>query len=133
MRATRKAPAEFVLGLALATATGCAVTETACPAIGYFSTLKVVIEGGTAHDVLVCDGDVCAPSEKASAEGYVITGAGNGEVWTFTGQFPQDFTLRVMDGDGTILTDAAVTPDWVRTGGSEACGGPAEATVTVRI
>jgi len=114
---------------------GCAGTDegTVCPPIGYFSTLHVTFEGQTPDEVKLCADDVCAPSDEAAAEGMIVTPPTvAGATWTFTGQFAPDLTILALAADGTVLADGGIDPEWVRTGGSAECGGPAEASVTVR-
>lgn len=122
-------------GVAALAVTGCAPAEpVACPLIAYMSTLEIVVDVPAAEDVLICHDDLCAPSREASDAGVTVFPAVvDGDVWTFTGQFPQDMTIEVYDAASELLTSTAVDPDWRRTGGTEECGGPTEASVTVRV
>lgn len=45
----------------------------------------------------------------------------------------EQVTVRTLASDGTALSNTKVTPEWVRVGGSEQCGGPGETTVTVTV
>lgn len=45
---------------------------------------------------------------------------------------PKRVTVLVLGPGGEVRSDTEVTPEWERVGGDERCGGPAEATVTVR-
>ncbi|MBU1250538.1 MAG: hypothetical protein KJ659_01765 [Actinobacteria bacterium] len=55
---------------------------------------------------------------------------GNTDEWVFTTGMstPERFSVRAYD-----LADADVDAEWIRVGGSEACGGPGKATVTVQL
>jgi len=132
--ARHAAAALLLAGTAVA---GCD-TVTACPAIGYDNTLTVALaEGwppGTGRTVPVdcagpCDverledgtlaAEACAPLIGASAS------------LPFTVTFPESVVVTVRDAAGTELARVATDPDWARVGGTEECGGPNEATVTV--
>ncbi|MGA7148461.1 MAG: hypothetical protein WBX17_08260 [Microbacterium sp.] len=125
----------FTVGVTVLAVTGCAPAEpVACPAVAYMSTLEIVVDVPGAEDVLICNDDLCAPSRAASDAGVTVFPADvDGDVWTFTGQFPDGMTVEVYDAAGELLTSTGIDPDWHRTGGSEECGGPAEASVTVRV
>ncbi|HYO35192.1 MAG TPA: hypothetical protein VER97_03890 [Geodermatophilus sp.] len=44
---------------------------------------------------------------------------------------PGTVEVTVLGPDGAVLAEVEADPDRVRLGGSEECGGPHEATVTV--
>lgn len=131
----RIAPLVALVGAALLLPS-CASEDIVCPAVGYFQTLTVELEGGVAavDDVKICVDDRCSPSTTPPDDLPVVTGGMTtaGE-WVFTGLFPEDFTVRLFDSGGAAIADQAVDPDWVLTGGSPECGGPTAATVVVEL
>jgi hypothetical protein len=44
---------------------------------------------------------------------------------------PDTVVITVLDADGAMQADVQTDLDWVRVGGSEECGGPMHAAVTV--
>lgn len=115
--------------------TGC--VPFACPAIGWTNALTVQLDGNASavNQVQLCTEAGCAPAEDESVTGplgLVAVEAQNGDAWTFAVDgLPDTFTVRTLAADGTVLSDTEVTPEWDRIGGSEQCGGPSEATITV--
>lgn len=117
--------------------TGC--VPFACPAIGWSNTLTVQLDGDASavDQVQLCTDAGCASDEDVDMTGplgFVSVEAQDGDSWTFSVGMTrlERFTVRTLAGDGTVLSDTEVTPEWVRVGGSEQCGGPGEATVTVQ-
>ena len=131
---SRPARALGLLALAAAALAGCSAQSPglgiACPAIAYGSTLRVAVEGDAAH-VNLCVGDDCTPASKEALA--MVDGTSDGDTWTFSGQFPEEFTIRALDADRQVLADIPAEVEWVRTGGSEECGGPLEASITIRL
>lgn len=124
-----------VLGL-----TGCTTLGVACPTFGWVNELTVTLDGGNSRvvDIKLCIADACAPVDGGYPPGELSQVAlaeqdGSTDTWVFTTGMstPSQFTVRVYDADGIALSGTPVTPEWVRIGGSEECGGPGEATVTV--
>ena len=120
--------------------TGCTPLPSACPAVGWSNALTVELEGDTSgvSEVQLCTDDGCAPAENIDPTGPLgqISVAGRtGDTWSFsTGMTNLDaLTVRTIAADGAVISETEVTPEWVRVGGSEQCGGPGEATVTVQI
>jgi hypothetical protein len=106
----------------------------ACPAIGYMSTLVITVKGAVPDELELCHEDLCAPSSAAANVGFVVTPpAVSEQTWTFTGMFPEGLTVRAYDKDGTPIASADIEPDWQRTGGSEECGGPTRAELTIHV
>lgn len=138
MRGRRRAGIVTVSGLVtLMGLTGC--VPFACSAIGWSNTLAVQLDGDTSavDQVQLCTDAGCAPAEDVDMTGplgFVSVEDQAGDSWTFSvGMMRLErFTVRTLAGDGTVLSDTEVTPEWVRVGGSEQCGGPGEATVTVQ-
>ncbi len=116
--------------------TGC--VPFACPAIGWTNALTVQLDGDTSavDQVQLCTDAGCAPVEDedvTGALGIVAAEEQKDDAWVFSVDgLPDTFTVRTLAADGTVLSDTEVTPEWDRIGGSEQCGGPSEATVTVR-
>ena len=126
-----------VLGLA-----GCSSPGGVCSAVGWINKLTITLTGDLSDvaDVKLCVEDQCAPTDNSQPSEALaqVTHAqqdGSTGTWIFmTGMgSPADFTVRVYAADGTVLSDAQSAPEWVRVGGSEECGGPGEATLTVNI
>jgi hypothetical protein len=44
---------------------------------------------------------------------------------------PETVEVAVLGSDEAVLAETTAAPEWVRVGGSEQCGGPHQATVTV--
>ncbi|WP_394279894.1 hypothetical protein [Microbacterium sp.] len=117
-------------------ATGCAATDGVCPAIGYLSTLEVRVVGAVAYvdDIVPCVDDACTPEGAASELGIVTSPPVRGDdTWSFTGEFPEQMTVRALDAAGEVLADQEVDVTWTRTGGSEECGGPTFGSLTLEI
>ena len=116
--------------------TGC--VSFACPAIGWTNALTVQLDGDTSavDQVQLCTDDGCAPvgdEDITGPLGLVTAEKKTDDAWTFAVDgLPDTFTVRTLAADGTMLSDTEVTPEWDRIGGSEQCGGPSEATITVR-
>ena len=113
---------------------------TVCPAIAYGRTLVVELAGDWPGDdgrtlLVDCDGPCSEVFVEDGAPGpgpgqlTVPLSDGRAEVsWTA----PRDSVgLTVLGADGTELAEVDTDLDWVRVGGSEECGGPMHATVTV--
>lgn len=134
----RRAGLVAVAGLVTAMGlTGC--VPFACPAIGWSNTFTVQLDGDTlaVDQVQLCTDDGCAPAEDVDPTGplgFVSVEDQDGDSWTFSVGMNrlEQVTVRTLAGDGTVFSDTEVTPEWMRVGGSEQCGGPGEATVTVR-
>ena len=141
-----KAGRRWMLAAALLIGTiglsACSPFNLACPAIGWINALTIQLDGDVSEvaDVQLCIDDACVPTEDGAVPDDLAQVAldpqdGNSDEWVFTTGMstPAAFTVRVLAADGSILTDAAVTPEWIRGGGSEQCGGPGDATVTVHL
>ncbi|MFV0374854.1 hypothetical protein [Microbacterium sp.] len=138
MTGRRRAGIVAVAGLVTAIGlTGC--VPFACPAIGWSNTVVVQLDGDTSavDQVQLCTDDGCAPAEDVDMTGllgFVSVEDQDGDSWTFSVGMNrlEQFTVRTLAGDGTVLSDTEVTAEWVRVGGSEQCGEPGESTVTVQ-
>jgi plasmid stability protein len=138
MSERRRAGLVAVAGLVAAMwLTGCA--PSACPAIGWSNTLTVQLDGDASavDQVQLCTDDGCAPAEEFDPSGplgQVTVEGSDGDSWTFSLGMtrPEQLTVRALAADGTVLSDTQVSPEWVRVGGSEQCGGPGKATVAVQ-
>lgn len=147
--------------LAASATVACMPLPVVCTTVGYASVLTVtpaeprpdislelcVTEGCTprAFDeapsdqpIEVCETEECitgAPEEPAASadDGIWQIESGDGrDGWTvsiFSGGTVVAY--RLLDADGALLAEGEVEPDWVRVGGSEQCGGPAEAEVVL--
>jgi len=109
-----------------------------CPAIGYSSLLEVVLTGdtaGVAH-LQLRDGDGDAETWQpplptgTDASDPALPTSRDGDAWTFTVFYPANpIALRALDEAGNVLAQTEKNVDWVRVGGSEACGGPTEGRI----
>ncbi len=145
-RGRRFAPAAVaLLAISAASCAGPPV-EIACPAIAYASTLFIDFEGDASDVEIVyacADGEcpsglVLGEDPEFASDGRVVAATSLSSrqgVWAANLFFPGSgaIGIRAVDANGTTLVDTTVSPDWVRTGGSEQCGGPHEATVTVHV
>lgn len=120
----------------------CSPPGVACPAIGWINELTVTLDGNVAPvaDVKLCIDEACVPMATGTppeelAQVGLATQNGTTDEWVFTTGMstPERFSVRVYNANGEVLADRDVTAEWVRVGGSEACGGPGEATVTVQL
>lgn len=158
MRMRRVALAAAVVVAAGATA-ACAPLPFACTTIGYSSTLTVTLadprddvalelclaEGCTPRPVdeiasdepiEICQTEACiTATPDGSAQGddghWALEGGDGLDGWTITIISGDVVGYRLLAADGTVLAEGEVEPDWVRVGGSEQCGGPAEAEVVL--
>jgi hypothetical protein len=113
------------------------LTYDACPAVGYSSSLVVELApdwpAGQAQSVTIeCD-EPCAvpPMDGGEAAGTPTAVLADGAaLFDWFGDQPS-VVVTVLDGDGAELTSLQTELDWVRVGGTEECGGPLDATVTV--
>jgi hypothetical protein len=144
MNRMRQRPLSAVLLLTAIglTAAGCASVPTpfACPAIGWVNSLTVELGGETSGvgSVQLCTDDGCAPGDDVDPSGplgLVTLDEHDGDVWSFSVGMttPDHITVRVLAADGTVLSETAVEPEWVRVGGDARCGGPSEATVHLSL
>lgn len=108
----------------------------ACPAIGYADLLEVVLTGDTeeVHHLQVRDGggDVWQPPLPTGpdAQDPAVAASREGDTWSFSLFLRTNpVGLRALDETGAVLAETERSVDWVRVGGSEACGGPREARV----
>lgn len=146
VRAIRSAAPVLVLGLlGAALLTGC-TTPTACPAIGWSNSLVVQVDPAISPvgEVQICVDDACissvdrsgsasaAPSSTSPLSGAAFQ-AKDGQKWTFSLSMtnPKKVTVRVLNADSAVLRSVEASPEWQQVGGSEQCGGPAQATVAV--
>lgn len=118
---------------------GCSSPEVACPAVAYASTLKIQLIGDTelVSEVLVCGSQGCE-SEETSLESTQVVEAiqsrDNHELWTAPLFFLEEpLTVLATDSTGEVLFETQIGPEWVRTGGTEECGGPMSAEVAVEL
>lgn len=124
----------------LVTLTGCAPLPVACPAIGWMNSLTVELEGDTSTvaAVQLCTEQGCAPApdiDPSGPWGLVALTNRDGDSWTFSTDMlsPHELTVKVLTADRVVVSEQVVAPAWRRIGGSEQCGGPATAVVSVTI
>ena len=113
---------------------------TACPAVAYLPDLVVELDGGWPpaegrRAVVGCGGPCTEVVVEGGTPGpgpdelTVPLPAGRGHVPLPTA--PDSVALTVLAAGGQVLTELETELEWVRVGGSEECGGPMQATVTV--
>jgi hypothetical protein len=114
----------FAVATALAFSACAAGASTVCPAIGWSNTLTVgladgwpPVDGGT----LLVDDELSVPLTGSSTVVHMDMTA------------PDSVVLTVLGPDGTELAQLATDLDWRRVGGTEECGGPHAASVTVPL
>jgi hypothetical protein len=127
------------LGAVLAL-TACDTAPTACPAIAWGNGLTVQLAGGwppgEGRSVRVACPQPCGPELREDAppgrghEG-VAPLVGDRATVSFLMATPDEVDVAVLGPDGGVLAGLSADLDWQRVGGSEECGGPHEATVTV--
>jgi hypothetical protein len=113
------------------------LTYDACPAVGYSSSLVVELApdwpADQAHSVTIeCD-EPCAvpPMDGGEAAGTPTAVLADGAAhFDWLGD-EASAVVTVLGADGTPLAEVDAELDWVRVGGTEECGGPLDATVTV--
>ena len=125
-----------VVGAALALAACDGGVGLVCPAVGWFDTLTVQLAedwpDGEGRSVRLDCGGPCDPP-VLSGDPSRLTAAWEGSTARFSVgmSVPDSVEVTVLGPDGAVLAEVDAAPDWVRVGGSEECGGPHEATVTV--
>ncbi|MFD6178380.1 MULTISPECIES: hypothetical protein [unclassified Isoptericola] len=126
--------------LALVGATGLAACSSAgvdCPAVGYFDTLEVALDGDlTQVDLVqVCTDTWCSPGpgvDESSSPTGTVTAADDDHTWSFalTGT-PDEVVVRVL-ADEAILAKESAEPRWHEVSPGP-CPGPSEATVAITV
>lgn len=115
--------------------TGCGAT---CTTIGWSNTLVVRVDGSAdvVAAVEVCDDRGC--SSEPSRDG--VSGFSPPEVttdgWVFhlaDMSLPDRVVVRALDAGHRVVHASEVEPEWERIGGSEQCGGPEKATITLEL
>ncbi len=134
---------------------GCSVSDL-CPTIGWSNTVTVKLEGTTSNVSVVelcADGECSgpAPSQLSPDESVGIEILDPLQLETFTPvpsaihlsffaskvdehsweistimATPENVTIRALSPSKEVLAERDVTLNWVRVGGTERCGGPAE-------
>lgn len=140
---------------------GCSMLpQLACPAIGWVNTATVTLQGAVekVHTVQLCIDGTCSittdeiqrqdePPQLATAtpdaQGPAPTSVPttvppigsriDDHTWTFQlgMSAPKAVTVRASSVYGTALAERDVTLEWTRVGGTEQCGGPAEAAPVI--
>lgn len=109
----------------------------ACSTVGYRHTLTVHIEDDSqaVEKVLVCGGGRCADDLASTTDLNTVNAEHSSQeaaAWTATLSYAEEpLLIQLIGSDGSVLKEALVEPDWRLTGGSERCGGPAAAEVTL--
>lgn len=123
---------------------GCSALQLACPAVGWINVVTVQIEGsaeavGLVERVEFCDDRQCSQSAAAlpdtsSVLPYIAEKIEQGR-WRISTDMsaPETATIRALAADGAELAATTETLDWERVGGSEQCGGPGVADVSIRV
>jgi hypothetical protein len=113
---------------------------TACPAIGWGSSIRVELTGDwSVHPVGVVELECSSPCERLTVLDEVtgrpveLDPAADPLSWPvdFAEERPDSAVATVRATDGTELARVEAALRFERVGGTEECGGPTEATVTV--
>ena len=135
-RRTRCGRVAAALVLAGAVLAGC--TPTACPAIGWGRTLTVDLADGwppatgrTVHLECAEPCEVLTAWPDDTGEGPSAPVLGTTATFHPTSGSFDSVVATVRDADGTELARLESALDWRRVGGTEECGGPGEATLTI--
>jgi hypothetical protein len=119
----------FLIALTAAVTACGQVPEVVCPAVGWSSSLTVELSPAwPARDSLLVSVLDCSPGSCSP-----IPGTAEGPRWSATlGDAPETITVEIRDRSTLALVERVHVPvTWVRVGGSERCGGPQEAVVSV--
>ncbi|MGW9631034.1 hypothetical protein ACWGST_10050 [Agromyces sp. NPDC055520] len=127
-----------VLGLAIAVGgAGCVagVPPLACAAIGYPSTIEIVVEGAASADVVriavstPASGSGSASGSASSVEPIASADKVDDGRWQadLLSAAPSEVTLEAFGAGDAPLGTTTATLEWRRVGGTEECGGPQEA------
>ncbi|MGU3646224.1 hypothetical protein ACLBXX_14750 [Microbacterium sp. C23T] len=128
-----------ILGCAtLLTLTGCVPAPFACPAIGWTNSLTVELAGDTSSvaTMQLCTKDGCAPGpnlDSSNPLSLIALVDRDGDAWVFSTDMLalEEITVQTLAADGSVLWETRVSPDWERVGGTEQCGGPSIAIVSL--
>ena len=77
---------------------------------------------------LVCPG--CGDPQDGGPGDSQVLPIGTEATFLLPGPQPKQLTVRVLAG-GQVAAEVVVEPEFVRTGGTEECGGPTSARVVV--
>jgi hypothetical protein len=121
---------------ALALTACSAGASTACPAIGWSNTLRVVLAGGWPEVdggslALECSSRCGMHGREGDPEELSVPLTGGSTVVQLDMTAPDSVVVTVLGADGAELAEVAADLDWRRVGGSEECGGPHAASVVV--
>ena len=124
---------------------GCSI-PTACPAISWFNTFSIHLDGNVANVAIleVCLDGECAtsaplppeteelatavPTHPAALLPFSISRVDERNWTASIGMTtPDTVTLRALSSTGQVLAEREAPLEWRRVGGSEQCGGPGEA------
>lgn len=109
---------------------------TACPAVGWGRTVEVRLTGDWSAPPVGSVRIECSPAcpplaIRDEATGDPVPSDPLRRGVPFGAPVPDSAVVTVLAADGAVLAEVAADLDWVRVGGSEECGGPTRATVTV--
>ena len=129
------AQAVLAVGAVLALA-ACDGGGRACPAIGWSNLVTVEVAGpwpeGEGRSVRLDCGTPCDPSLPSGAPSVATAPVQGAVAQVVLGMVtPETVDVTVLGPDGGVLAGLSADLEWERVGGSEQCGGPHEATVTV--
>ncbi|SHN84451.1 hypothetical protein SAMN05660350_03596 [Geodermatophilus obscurus] len=127
--------AALAVGAVLAL-TACDGVERACPAIGWGNGLTVELAGdwppGEGRSVRVDCGTPCDPSGVPGAPPTATAPVEGAVARVVLGMVvPGTVDVTVLGPDSAVLAELSADLEWERVGGSEECGGPHSATVSV--
>jgi hypothetical protein len=127
-----------LVALLLAATWGHGGDGQACPAIGWSSSVRVELTGDwSARPVGVVELECSTPCERltvldeVTGEPVELHTGSDPLSWPVFGELPSSAVATVLAPDGSELARVESQLDWERVGGTEECGGPAEAIVRV--
>jgi hypothetical protein len=137
---------EIVLVLGVLASLASCTTLTMCPEFGWVNTVSVELSGATDSFELVrlCVNETCAASPPNSEIGRSAGGERIGVhgsetspgtwtvMWTDP-EFADSVVVQALGADGEVLAESEMTLEFVRTSGTEECGGPSSAEVDLAI
>jgi hypothetical protein len=115
------------------------IPPTACTTIGWSNAVEVNLDGSAVADVdrlgFCIDHGCLVPTAAATpfpetgGGPYLATELGGGRWRVEVGMStPEEVTIEAFAADGRTLGKTVTKLEWRRVGGSEECGGPAEAS-----
>ena len=135
MRPITVCAAAIILSLSILVS-GCGTTM--CPAIGWFNTVNVQLDVSDAARIELCAEAKCTShgdhQDAQESTPYSVERVSESSWKVRLGMStPDHAVIRAFSPSDHLLARERVTLDWARVGGTEECGGPHQADVTISI